>query len=425
MPMPNRDVLDPAHHPLIGAMVVIDYPRDVFDNITISVLLDDNLDSAPHLPTREVEASLSAPLELKVRLPHVVRHIARNLQDLVGPADARSAASQLLAIVALSRSTMADRISLLNLLCNRVPTRLLQFVVTSVSGKYTASMQLDDFFLGPFNSEKFVYEANRAGSSRWEERASRYRGNFAITRCSDSATLPLCTTPLASSPDRFPLVSGLVASIYSLIGREMWAHFWEGLRDLQLLEAALRSGYVDVDSFRSSAMASGAEQWTIFSRIGETGKGWVSPSLSGMRMTLPQPEAYKQLRGIVRADLGFSGWSNSEVSVTLKSYCKMLWRARSLKISSSLGSSERLDDAFLHHMIALEMLFNEKSSTTVSVVRRTAAVAHAALGRQFSHLKEEVDTLYEARSQFVHQGVGVTEEQVIAASMITEAIAEW
>lgn len=423
-PMQNRSSLDVAHYPLIGAMAVADRPCDAFDHVSISVSVA-SPHIGPHIPTRHDRRVLMAPEDMKVRLPHVIRHLARRLSDLVGPANAEATAAQLLAVVALSVANEADRISLLNTLCVRVPTRLIQCVVTAASGKRTESITIDDYFLGPFDSEKFVYATTRAGSSGWQSLARQCRGNFAITRTSDFVTLPLCITTLHCSQEDQEFVHGLVDSIYASVADGMWIHFWEGLRDAQLLEAALRTAYLDIDSFRASAVNLGANLWTIFSRIGDTSSGWVSPKGASLEISFPQPAAFEQLRGIVRAGLGFSGWIDSEVSKTLKAFCKMLWRASGHKQSRFLGASERLDDAFLHHMIALEMLFNEKTATTVAIVRRTAAATHVALGRQYAALKEEVDKLYDARSRFVHQGESVTEEQLGAASKLTAAATEW
>lgn len=423
-PMQNRSSLDVAHYPLIGAMAVADRPCDAFDHVSISVPVA-SLQIGPHIPTRHDRRVLVAPADLKVRLPHVVRHLSRGLQDLVGQANAEATAAELLAVVALSNSNEQDRISLLNALCVRVPTRLLQYVVTGASGQRTEKITIGDFVLGPFDSEKFVYAADRAGSGGWQALANSRRGNFAITRMSDSVTLPVCTTTLRFSPADQQFVHGLIDSIYASIADEMWVHFWEGLRDVQLVEAALRSAYLDIESFRASAVNLGASLWTIFSRIGGAGAGWVAPKSAALAISFPQPAAFEQLRRIIQTDLGFSGWNDTDVSSTLKAFCKMLWRASGHKQSRFLGASERLDDAFLHHMIALEMLFNEKTATTNAVVRRTAVVTHAALGRRYADLKEDVDKLYDARSRFVHQGKGVTEEQMCVASKLTATTAEW
>jgi hypothetical protein len=404
-------------------MAVIPNPRVDQDTFQFSVpgISSEN----PHIPTFAISAALTAPKDLQVRLPHVVRYLAKGLTDIVGPSDAESTAVNLLAVTALSNATEAGRTQLLTTLCTRVPTRLRQYLVTNTSGDRTQATHIDEYFLGPFNPEKFVYETERAGSSHWKTQASARAGNFCIVRSIAVETLPLRTTRIGQHPADVELLHGLLDNIYSAIADRMWVNFWEGLREAQLLETALRTSYVDIDSFRMMSVHTGGALWTIFSRIGGSSMGWVSPKMGGLAMQLPSPLAYSDLRRIIRSELGFSGWNESEISRTLKSFCLMLWRAKSYQVSISFGPAERVDGAFLHYMIALEILFNEREATTNAVVRRTAVVTHQALGLSFRDLKEEADRLYEARSRFVHQGRSVSETELRSAVTLTETATEW
>jgi hypothetical protein len=68
------------------------------------------------------------------------------------------------------------------------------------------------------------------------------------------------------------------------------------------------------------------------------------------------------------------------------------------------ASESRLSEAFMNNMIALEIIFSEKESTTSSITSRVAVVTHIKFNKNLEQMKKDISRLYNVRSNFVHNG---------------------
>lgn len=417
-------ILKPVHLTLLGSLSVRAEPGDSPDAILLRVPHIASK-AMPGMPSRWLSAALVGPGDQQMRVAHLVRHVAKGLVDVAGAGSAEELARALLSITCLVAEGREARSEFFESVCARVATRLKQyFVVNAGLPSDQRSIVLGEFTVGRFDGEKFAYQAHRAGSAGWESAARARSGEFCIVRDVMTVTLPLCVTRVNVSEEARPLVHGLVDTAYQALADGAWIDFWRGLEEVQFVEAALRTAYLDVDFLRLSC-SQGASMWTVFGEVAGARNGWVSPKTSGVTIVMPQQDAYRRLQRLVTEDMGFTEWRNSEVSRTTKTFCRMLWRAKSLGTMRKVTSADQLDDAFLRHMIALEMLFNEKTSTAGTVARRAAAVVHRMCGEPYEAMKKSMEDLYDLRSRFVHQGKSVNSQELMRVAEVTSCCTEW
>jgi hypothetical protein len=132
--------------------------------------------------------------------------------------------------------------------------------------------------------------------------------------------------------------------------------------------------------------------------------GYVVPEISSKIIGLPHLGKMQAAIESLEETYRFSELTNSVLCTLLQSVC------RSVVISRRFRSEQKLNEAFLHQVIALEQVFSEKEKTTQAVGGRTAILVHRQLGLSYSDAKKLIIKLYDARSQFVHRGQKVRPE---------------
>ena len=101
----------------------------------------------------------------------------------------------------------------------------------------------------------------------------------------------------------------------------------------------------------------------------------------------------------------------------IQTYCRFLAEAAHLKAEG------RISDAILYHVIALELLLNEKNSSTSSVTKRSAALTFTVLGKPYREVLEISERIYDARSKYVHEGRTPDPKLLDEVEMISREIA--
>lgn len=64
----------------------------------------------------------------------------------------------------------------------------------------------------------------------------------------------------------------------------------------------------------------------------------------------------------------------------------------------------RVNEALLHFVIALELIFGDSQSIQRSVSERVAVAKYRWSGRTFDQQREWIESIYELRSRYVHTG---------------------
>ncbi len=107
---------------------------------------------------------------------------------------------------------------------------------------------------------------------------------------------------------------------------------------------------------------------------------------------------------------------NSEIHQTIKTYSLFLSKAKRYIWDS------RIDEGFLHYLMAIDLVFGEKESLTKSIINRTSVIVYNKFGKDFDMQKRIIQRIYDARSEYVHSGHGVDESLIAEVEKICEEI---
>jgi hypothetical protein len=116
-------------------------------------------------------------------------------------------------------------------------------------------------------------------------------------------------------------------------------------------------------------------------------------------MNFPPPELFSECETWLKEELGFKSFDDQFVlDPTIKSYCRFLQRAHTHRLSG------RPDEAFLHFIIALDLLFGLEGRSSENVGSRAAMLVHRQLDNTFDEQFRVLKKLYDRRSKYVHEG---------------------
>ena len=125
------------------------------------------------------------------------------------------------------------------------------------------------------------------------------------------------------------------------------------------------------------------------------------------------PRVINSLRG----EYGFTTFKDNDVHHSLRTFALFLSKARRHELDGRIG------EAFLHYVIALDLLFGEQESATCSVTKRAAVVVSRALGMTLPATLKLMNRLYGVRSKYVHRGIEMPSEEVrTVARVCTEVL---
>lgn len=119
----------------------------------------------------------------------------------------------------------------------------------------------------------------------------------------------------------------------------------------------------------------------------------------------------------LRGEYGFTTFKDNDVHHSLRTFALFLSKARRHELDGRIG------EAFLHYVIALDLLFGEQESATCSVTKRAAVVVSRALGMTLPATLKLMNRLYGVRSKYVHRGIEMPSEEVrTVARVCTEVL---
>jgi hypothetical protein len=205
----------------------------------------------------------------------------------------------------------------------------------------------------------------------------------------------------SETPEDHAIIDEYFASISELL----YVDFWRTLRDEQHLLVAAGAPYVDERMFQQIP---GSQFVTIFLNLGPRRQGWVSPFARHVEFELGRADRTVPHVAALLGDYGVSA-PTRPLHPSVDAYARMVSRA------TRHGLDGSPNEAFLHFVIAVDLLFGEDGKSTKSIAQRTAMLVMSRLDISFEKAVERVREIYDARSRYVHAGVDV------APALVTEA----
>jgi hypothetical protein len=276
------------------------------------------------------------------------------------------------------------------------------------------------FNIGPLRVEKLRYNSKKAGSDYYSRYRDRLANSWAVereprkTKVFDiphirEEILGASINVLTRQQWEFQACNSIVDGYFSLQNSVLFEQFLTELVSAQSILLALGAPFFDS---RSLYMLSGiirTHRVAIFRNLGARKEGFVAPGgmgplfidVAGIHERVP-----RVLREL-RESYGFERFDDSPLHRSMKLFADFVARARRHEID------HHPNEALLHYVIALELIFGERQTIQKSVSERVGLITFRENRRSFEQQRDWIDKIYNMRSRYVHDGIEVTDEEQI------------
>ena len=304
-----------------------------------------------------------------------------------------------------------DQALLFEILADIVTTEATLFFIYPLMRPQAAEVLFKPFGIGPYD---FGYIklgqlkrlSNQAKSDYFARYESQLRGRYAITRTFTDAKVinwfrfrKPREVLFSLNGNLTELFNKLVSNYFDSVSAELFNKFFAQMLEEQHLLIALDSIFVSPDSLERIPAV---EKLTIYHKVDHDGEnGFVYPIVSAPALFV-NPRLKSSISSTLenlKNKFEFTEFLDNEIDHTLQTYTRLISRAKRHKLEGNL------DEAFLHFIIALDMVFGEANESTASVSRRVSTLIYRDTEKSFPELFKQIQQLYGARSKYVHKGV--------------------
>jgi len=276
--------------------------------------------------------------------------------------------------------------------------------------------EMPPFRVGPLRADKLRYNCEKAASDYYSRYENVIGHAWAIERA--PRTVRVFDVPLirksifqnpanTSSREAWELRAweSIVEGYFSLQNSVLFDAFWTELTSVQTPLVALGAPFFDprpLGSFISS------HQIAVFLNLGSERAGFVSPAGSGPGlMSVDLANAHERIPNAVREleqSYKFQFFDDSPLHRSIRVFTEFVARALRHEIDG------RANEALLHFVIALELVFGEQQAIQRSVAERVALITCRENGKSFDQQREWIEQIYELRSRYVHSGSEIADK---------------
>ena len=331
----------------------------------------------------------------------MLKAVSRELKERDHPAGDEFA-RVFLAAYALRGPAPGSPVSrLVKLLDSIGPAKAWHYQITGLPfARGLAPYHIGPFRLGPLRRDKLTYWCKRVGCDYFDRYPNAHVDSFAVE--SEPAVLAILDVNKAFGDLRIPVDATMIAvrdHYFDALSLHLCDSFTRQFREVQYVPVAAGAPYLDPDQ---PGFWMGSSFVTVYWRLGDRNEGYFSPNGGAVGANiLGVDDKVTAVQQQLQNEYSFTGLGNSELHTVLGVYCRFLTRA------ASLQSDDQVHEAFLHRVIALDLLLGDKQSSADRVSSRAGAIVGQALDMDHVAAVKLVKDLYDARSRFVHQGRAV------------------
>jgi Apea-like HEPN len=336
----------------------------------------------------------------------LVRTLCKEL-DRKGHTSTSEMARTILAILCLTSSSHQSPVARLNAIIEMIGRAdSSQFWISPYPPHPDSkSYRIGRFVIGPLDRQKLVYRCNKVICDFFDRYPNQFLKRFAIE--GDPISVQVLDWPRLRDDFSIPpsdMASCLVDYYFECLTRNLQDSFRHEFQVAQEVLVAFGAPYLDLDR---PQVWNGGTFVSIYQKIGKNYSGYFCPL--GMWVSIDFAQADRRVPAKaeeLKKNFSFAGLDSSEIRQTLGTYCRFILKAKVYE------SENRWDEAFLHYVIALDLLFGEKDASTQKVSKRTAIVVSRALSEEFLSIINRMKMVYEKRSKYVHAGISVSDEDM-------------
>lgn len=277
------------------------------------------------------------------------------------------------------------------------------------------AFQMGRFSIGKLDRRKLVHRSQKVNCDFFERYPNQFQDRFAI----EGAPIPVRVfdwDTFSSTAKTYlnSAFSSLRDCYFNCLTGSMQDQFRQDFQARQEIFVAAGAPYIGLNSVSGWL---GGHFISIYQNIGESKKGYFCPL--GMSAAVSYAQVDQRMSAKIkelRDKYSFTEFEDDNIHQTLKSYCRFVSKAKMYK------SEEKRDEAFLHFVIALDLLFGEKDSSTQKISERTAVVVSRALGESFLATTKRMKKIYEKRSKYVHEGISVLDQDISSIEPVIQEV---
>ena len=174
---------------------------------------------------------------------------------------------------------------------------------------------------------------------------------------------------------------------FSLQNRALFDLFWSEIISVQDPFLAMGAPVFDPRPLRSIIHNL---QIAVFLNLGPDSAGFVAPAGSGTPVIdlANAHERIPKVRRELKQEYGFDRFDGSALHGTIKLFATYVARGRRHQIEGNR------DEALLHFVIGLELVFGERQAIQKSVSERVAVVSFRAVARSFEQQTSWINQIY-------------------------------
>jgi hypothetical protein len=323
----------------------------------------------------------------------------------------------LLCVYCLDPEKSGNPVESLNWILDKVVSmNLTQFYI--LPGQTPAEFHrftFGEFTIGTLNADRLESRSRKAGSDYYLRDYKHLFGRLTVERNSAPGKM-LDWRPIKDSISRYQYSksdwSRFVEAYYWSLSNEYWDEFWEVFFTSQSILIAAGAPVIRPRLFQ---MIRGAVPVSIFlsEEWGHVSPGFVDHlTIDLLGVDKKFPATAERLK----REYGFEGFASNDLHRTLQAYASFVARAE-LHLAEA-----NLDEAFLHYVIALDLVFGGEQSIAQTVSERVAMIVYRPIGMSFRDAVSAISKAYGVRSKYVHEGRPVKGEMIDQIKVICREV---
>ena len=276
--------------------------------------------------------------------------------------------------------------------------------------------EIPPFRLGHLRTLRLQQQCERAGSDYYKRYQVELANAWSVERQHKTVTVldvsgmrgiifPQSLSILQSRNDWKHRAWDVVVNAYfSLQCRSQFEDFWVELVAVQDPLLTLGAPFFDPRPLRSLLETT---QVAVFLNMGGPRNGFVAPTGLGFP-TLDLVNAHvrvPQVLGELKEEYNFQGFGDTALDGSLRLFVHFSARARRHEMEGNAN------EALLHYVIALELIFGERQQIQRSVSERVGLVTFTKATRSFEVQRKRIDEIYDLRSRYVHAGKPIDDQK--------------
>lgn len=299
---------------------------------------------------------------------------------------------------------------------------LSQYFIVS-KGKFVEGfedIEFGSFRIGKLDKKKFAYRCKRATSNYFKLYKERLENAFVIERDFFDVNVIAWQNLLYKYNFANKKFYDHLLVYFENLSRLLFEDFWEKFVEEQFLQIAFGIDYIEDKIFRKSL---DSEVVSIYSNIKAFNRkvGYVVPenfAFVTLDFNFNFNRDIKKIHRRLSVEYSFKKFTESEIHKTIQSFIKFNSKAY---IHFYEG---KIDEAFLHFVISLDLIFGVKGESVQSVSKRVAVLTYKSFNVSFIDQKRTLQKIYDTRSKYVHEGKHVDVKQLDLLKKICRFILE-